>query len=103
LDSSKVNVPFFLFFHDRHHSCYHRTCTRSACYRNIDDDDDDIDDDNYDVDHYDDDVINEPGVAGVAVASDSVVLRCHYLAAQCLAAIGEDDEACEVCIILGMQ
>jgi len=42
-------------------------------------------------------------VAGVAVACDSVVLRCHYLAAQCLAAIGEDDEACEVCIILGMQ
>ena len=63
-------------------------CYLSACHRNVDDCDD---------------VINEPGVAGVAVACDSVVLRCHYLAAQCLAAIGEDDEACEVCIILGMQ
>jgi len=42
------------------------------------------------------DVATTAGVAGVAVASDSVSLRCHYLAAQCLATIGDDDEATEV-------
>jgi hypothetical protein len=36
------------------------------------------------------------GTAGVAVAANSVALRCFLLAAQCLAAVGADDEAAEV-------